>query len=64
MIMASFSIKTKQDLVNIKKKELVKRKLSEKIEEQNFQDNIYKLNEPTIEPINEMKIKLRKPMLY
>ena len=52
--MASFNIKTKQDLVAIKN-ELMNRKLSDKIDEQKFQESIYKMNEPTINPINEMK---------
>ena len=52
--MTSFNIKTKQDTANVKK-ELMKRKLSDKIDKQNLQDHIYKMNEPSIKPINEMK---------
>ena len=59
---ASYNIKAKQDLVNIKK-ELMKRKISDKIEEQNFQESIYKRNVPTISPLNETKTKSRKPVL-
>ena len=57
--MASFKIKTKQDIINIKK-ELMNRKLSEKIDDQDFQENIFKFNKPTIEPLTEMKNQIQE----
>ena len=57
--MASFKIKTKQDIINIKK-ELMNRSLAEKLDEQNFRENIYKINEPTIKPINEIKNQIQE----
>lgn len=60
--MTTVNIKTKQDLVNIKK-QLKNKLLSEKINEQDIQENIFKLNKPIIEPLKDLKEKVHESNL-
>ena len=57
--MTSIKIKTKRDLINIKQ-ELKKRALKEKLSQQDFQEHIYKLNEPTVKPLEKMTEEIQK----